>query len=261
MALTEFFDATVDRALFSRNRARRNDPEDTNAFTNGGALYINAGFVYEESFARLRVSNAAFTGNQAENLGGVVMNTSNGAATRVEFVNSSFSGNRALLGGVLFVPDVDGPVTQFLNSILWGNVATQPPAAFDEFAQGAGDNIYGDYSEASSGVEIGRSLLQHGLTAPGVVYYKGYEAFPADRLVNLGGLSSADPRIADANLHLRKESPAIDAGNNAYNVTAFDRDGNARIVGARIDMGAYEFIDNGCDGLPDGLFCDGFERD
>lgn len=261
MSLTDFFDATIDRALFARNRARRNDPQDTNAFTNGGALHINGGFVYEDAFARLRVSNAVFVGNDAENLGGAVINTSNGAATRVELVNSSFSANRARLGGVLFVPDVDGPVTQILNSILWGNVATEPPGEFDTYAQGAGNNIYGDYSEATGRLEIGHSLLQQGLAAPGVVYHYGYETFPPDRLVNLGGLSSADPRFAGAELRLRKDSPAIDAGNDAYNLTALDRDGNTRVVGARIDMGASEFIDNGCDGRAAAMFCDGFEQD
>lgn len=259
LALTDFFDATVDRALFSGNHARRNLPEDTDSFSNGGALYINGGFVYEDSFARLRVSNAVFVGNEAENLGGAVMNVSNGAATRVELVNSSFSGNRARLGGVLFVPDVDGPVTQILDSILWGNVATQPPADFDAFAQGAGNNIYGDYSETTSRVEIGHSLLQNGLTAPGVVYYQGYEAFPSNRLVNLGGLSSADPRFFDAALRLRNDSPAIDAGNDAYNLTTSDRDGNARVWGAHVDMGAYEFGSNRCSNTSDGVFCDGFE--
>ncbi|MBB5208008.1 choice-of-anchor Q domain-containing protein [Chiayiivirga flava] len=259
VALTDFFDVRIDRARFTGNRARRNAPEDGDFNAHGGALYINGGFDFEDAFARLRVSNAVFFDNRAENLGGAVMNVSNGAATRVELVNSSFSANRARLGGVLFVPDVDGPVTQILNSVLWGNVATQAPEAFDAFATGAGDNIYGDLSEASRRVEIGHSLLQHGLNAPGVVYSQGYEAFPPTALVNLGGLASADPRFSGAELRLRSQSPAIDAGSNAYNTTALDRDGNVRVTGARIDMGAYEFIDNGCDGLPDGLFCDGFE--
>jgi predicted outer membrane repeat protein len=259
ISFTDFFDASIDRARFADNRARRNEPGDTDAFVNGGALYINGGFFFAEAFARLRVSNAVFSGNSAENLGGAVMNVSNGAATRVELVNSSFSGNRARLGGVLFVPDVDGPVTQFLNSILWGNFATQPPGAFDAFAQGAGNNIYGDDSDATRRVEIGHSLLQSGLAAPGVVYAQGYATFPASTLVNLGGLLTADPRFSGAELRLRRESPAIDAGDNAYNVAAFDRDGAARVTGARIDMGAYEFIDNGCDGLSAALFCDGFE--
>jgi hypothetical protein len=259
MSFTDFFDASIDRARFVGNHARRNLPEDSDFNANGGALHINGGFFFAEAFARLRVSNAVFTGNTAEYLGGAVTNVSNGAATRVELVNSSFSGNRARLGGVLFVPDVDGPVTLFLNSILWGNVATQPPAAFDAFAQGAGDNIYGDSSEATSRIEIGHSLLQHGLAAPGVVYAQGYEMFPADRLLDLGGLLSSDPRFANAELRVLRDSPAIDAGNDAYDTTTLDLDGAARRAGAHIDLGAYEFVDNGCDGLPGALFCDGFE--
>lgn len=261
ISTTDFFDVSIDRASFIGNRARRNTPEDGLFNVNGGALYVNGGFLFPDAFARVRVSNAIFVGNAAENLGGAAMNVSNGAATRVEFVNSSFSGNRARLGGVLFVPDVDGPVTQFLNSILWGNEATEPPGDFDAYAQGAGDNIYGDYSESTSRVEIGHSLLQHGLSAPGVVYAYGNETFPTDRLVNLGGLLSQNPSFASADLRLRKQSPAIDAGQNSHNITAFDRDGSVRTVGARIDMGAYEFIDNGCNGRLGGMFCDGFEQD
>lgn len=261
MALMDFFDVSIDRARFIDNRARRNVPEDGIFNVNGGALYINGGFFFPDAFARLRASNTIFVANQAENLGGAVMNVSNGAATRVELVNSSFSGNRARLGGVLFVPDVDGPVTQFLNSILWGNEATEPPGDFGAYAQGAGDNIYGDASAATSRVEIGHSLLQHGLSAPGIVYAYGNDTFPLDRLLDLGGLLSQNPGFTTANLHLHRQSPAIDAGQDAYNLTALDRDYNVRIAGARIDMGAYEFIDNGCHGRTDGVFCDGFEQD
>lgn len=259
MSFTDFFDSSIDRARFIRNQASRNLPDDSDFNVNGGALHVNGGFFFAEAVARLRVDNAVFVGNEAGNLGGAVMNVSNGAATSVDLVHSSFSGNRARLGGVLFVPDVDGPVTRFFNSILWGNVATQPPADFDAFEQGAGNNIYGDNSASTSRVEIGHSLLQHGLLAPGVVYSQGYEAFPTGRLLNLGMLLTADPRFSGAELRLRADSPAIDAGSNDYNATASDIDGNGRVTGARVDLGAYEFVNNGCDGRVQGLYCDGFE--
>jgi hypothetical protein len=41
-------------------------------------------------------------------------------------------------------------------------------------------------------------------------------------------------------LHLQTYSPCINAGNNAYVATSLDRDGNPRIVGGTVDMGAYE---------------------
>jgi hypothetical protein len=47
--------------------------------------------------------------------------------------------------------------------------------------------------------------------------------------------------LAAGDYHLRPSSPCINAGANAYALGEFDLDGNARIVGPRVDMGAYEF--------------------
>ena len=49
--------------------------------------------------------------------------------------------------------------------------------------------------------------------------------------VNLPG---GDPR-------LQMGSPCINAGNNAYAVGTTDLDGDPRIVGGTVDVGAYEF--------------------
>jgi hypothetical protein len=53
-----------------------------------------------------------------------------------------------------------------------------------------------------------------------------------------------DPLFVDyagGNLRLQSNSPCINSGNNAYVVGTTDLDGNPRIVGGTVDIGAYEY--------------------
>src|SRR5262249_53862468 len=47
--------------------------------------------------------------------------------------------------------------------------------------------------------------------------------------------------LAAGDLHLQSSSPCVNMGNNSYAPGATDLEGNPRIVGANIDLGAYEY--------------------
>jgi alpha-tubulin suppressor-like RCC1 family protein len=58
------------------------------------------------------------------------------------------------------------------------------------------------------------------------------------------GNISSDPLFVNfvaGDFHLQTNSPCIEAGNNSYVTVTNDPDGNPRIVGNTVDMGAYEF--------------------
>jgi hypothetical protein len=47
--------------------------------------------------------------------------------------------------------------------------------------------------------------------------------------------------LVNGNLHLQSNSPCINSGNDAYITTTIDLDGNPRIKGSTVDIGAYEY--------------------
>ncbi|MEJ2722644.1 MAG: right-handed parallel beta-helix repeat-containing protein, partial [bacterium] len=178
---------------------------DNSCNTRGGGIF--AGFGSGAS-----VTNCLFLGNHSGFAGGGwhSMEGCNGRLTNV-----TFYGNTAESGGAI---GVDFGCPEIHNTVAWGNGADPVANAY-----GGTPTFYHSLIEGSGGSGAWDS------------------AFGTDG----GGNIDGDPLFVDApggNVRLSLESPVIDAGNNAApNVTATDYDGNPRIVGAAIDMGAFEF--------------------
>ena len=86
------------------------------------------------------------------------------------------------------------------------------------------------YNDAWDGGDYAQSTLNYCCTMP----------LPTDGIGNI----ALQPRFVDlihGDLRLRSDSPCINAGNNAYVSGSTGLDGRPRIVGAGVDMGAYEY--------------------
>jgi len=173
------------------------------------------------------IRDSVFRANRTSAVGGA-LGITNGV---VEIVNCVFVGNRATLASALRFPD-DGEVinctfadnsdkaivvggARIRNSIIW---ACGPTPLVTE----------GGGPACQSCVDIDYSLVEGGWSGTGIV--------------------DADPlfvQMGTGNVRLTEGSPALDAGLAEFlpaGVT-LDLDGEARIQGAAIDLGAYEGID------------------
>lgn len=186
-------------------------------------------------------TNCTFNGNRSEEFGGGMIVSSG------TFTNCIFSDNWAPNGGVMFC--CDGTFTNCSFGNNWGSdggVMNKCHGTFTNctFNNNRAENGGTIYEYSGSSTHITNCILWN--DAPNEIYPSSGTAFVSYSCVQGGwpGVANInlDPLFLDTLGHLSPTSPCINAGNNAdvpSNITT-DLDGNPRIQGLFVDMGAYE---------------------
>jgi hypothetical protein len=197
----------------------------------GFTLTNGSGGVWCES-ATAVISNCVITGNSAH---------SGGGATGGTLYNSLLTGNSAKWGG--------GAVSSTLNNCtLYGNRA-------GDVGGGAIDCILKNCAVSSNSATYGVGGTIGGKLENCIVYYNTSSAvdnysggvfnhscttpLPTNGVANIEDTPQFINLADDLRLH--SGSPCINAGSNSSAPAGPDLDGNTRISGGVVDMGAYEF--------------------
>lgn len=189
------------------------------AFRSGGGAY--AGTLYDCTVSGNIARSPKSSLPLVSAAGGV------GSAT---VVNCIINGNSASVGGGAYFDTI-------LNSTVCNNTAFGTNTAMN-----GGGGVYWSYATNCiayfntsitgnfNNYELPEGTLDHCCTFP----------MPSGGVGNF----TNDPAVANlagGDFHLQSTSPCINAGNNAAVATTTDFDGNPRIQGGTVDVGAYEY--------------------
>jgi len=247
---------TISHCIITRNSAAvagggiycyNNSPTISHCTITGNWAPSSGGGICcqnEETWFSPTISHCLIAGNSSYSGGGIFI-----GGGRPTISHCDISTNSAASGGGIFCADVNATV---YHTILWADTALN-----------YGPEIFIMISGNPSVVTIEYSDVQGGLTT-GISYPSGHPPHWDANDINANPMFVRDPNAGpDGNwdgvnddfgdLHLSADSPCIDTGDPNYvpGPNETDIDGQPRIVGCRVDIGADEFIYLG-DIEPDG---------
>jgi len=230
----------------------------SNCVVSGNWAYVSGGGVYRGTVYNCRLEENVVGGQSFDGAGGgggSWGSVLNGCTLNRNSAPSAFGGgaNRGVLNYCLVTGNSawigGGAASRLNNCILTGNSATSHGGG----AWAAG--LYNCTVTGNSASDVGgasecnvyNSIVYYNSAATNPDQASGWTVnscttgsfFPYVFPFGLGNTTNA-PLLA-GNLRLQPNSPCINAGRNSLAPNGSDLDGNPRIAGGTVDMGAYEF--------------------
>jgi len=193
------------------------------------------------------IANNVIDDNSASAEGGAIwsVNQSDALISQNVFTNNRSPSDG---GAIFFLPPSGTAGPLMLNNTFSSNSAAEGSAVYADGFMGT-SRLFNNIFVSSSSVAPVFCNPQFQPTPPVLDHNDGYSvaggpafAGACAGAVGVNGNISSDPRFAGAaDFHLSPGSPAIDAGNSAApQLPATDLDGQPRVSGAAVDLGAYE---------------------
>ena len=204
----------------------------SNCILTANAAYVAGGGAYSVTLA-----NCLLSGNSAEQGGGATGTTLN---------NCTLTGNSALSGGGAFGSTgancvlVDNEVV-YDGGGAWGCTLNNCTVVGNAALEAGG---------GASGCTLNNCVIYNNTSPSGTnyaidAYVGGSLQYCCTTPLAAGPGNFTNPPAfvdeAGANSRLQPNSPCINAGNNSYVSDTTDLDGNPRIKGGTVDIGAYEY--------------------
>jgi hypothetical protein len=234
--VTMLHNNAVERGGAFCNHGMNADPELTRVnITGNSATYDGGGFFcYAEITTAPTLANVLISGNKARSgAGAFIIAVTEYALPTI--VNTTVCGNKASGsafypeggGGVLISAQVRSANPHIRNSVFWGNKADNRMSNLIIEGQ------FGTNIEYANNLVEGQTLNGTNLSGDtDPMFINPVDADLAPTLTEFG------------DYRLLPESPLIDKGQNSFMLFDEDLDGNTRIFGEFVDIGAYEFQDD-----------------